>query len=36
MQLDSLGALPWMTERFGWILTSLTNLLTVVRIQQAG
>jgi len=25
-----------MTERFGWILTSLTNLLTVVRIQQAG
>jgi hypothetical protein len=36
IQMDSLEALPWMTERFGWILTLLTNLLAVLRSQQAG
>ena len=34
--MDSRAAIPGSPVRFGWMLTSLTNMLTALRVYQAG
>ena len=36
IQMDFPEAIAVMSVRFGWMLTSLTNMLIALRVHQAG